>query len=526
MNLQPLPIGTSDFSALRSAGQTYEDKTEFVYELASERQKYFLARPRRFGKSLLISTFETLFRDGLKNFEGLKIEKLWKEVKTYSVVRLDFSRLKSTDTEDFDSLLAEYLSHRFSAVGFTESARGGSILNQLEAFLKKLPDSSLVVLIDEYDAPLTTVINDQFGFARVREALSAFYALLKSNDRVIRFLFLTGIITFNKLSIFSELNNLNDISLSPRYGSLLGYTHIELKEYFSEYLVRASKLLGLDEVRLLDDLTKQYDGFCFEETARQKVFAPWSLLKFMAEPERGLKNYWFESGGKSSVLIQYMKTHILSNPKDYAKTKSIALSHLSGSSDVDGLSDVGLLTQAGYLTIKNVEYETAFVGYPNREVSSSMAQLYTEQILDGRNLVQVGASDVIRELFNGNAEAVFQLLNKAFLSIDYKNYPVRDESSVRALAQVFLSCFGLEPSIEVHNNKGRSDLEVRAGITHWVFEFKVVREGESSEKRLEEAISQVLRQNHGKQHHVQELIRMVLIYSLQGRKFVKWQLVE
>ncbi len=488
MNLQPLPIGTSDFSALRSAGQIYVDKTEFVYELASERQKYFLARPRRFGKSLLISTFETLFRDGLKNFEGLKIEKLWKEVNTFSVVRLDFSRLKSTDRENFDSLLAEYLSHRFSAVGFAESP-GGSILNQLEA-------------------------------------LSAFFALLKSNDRVIRFLFLTGITKFNKLSIFSELNNLNDISLSPRYGSLLGYTHSEVKEYFSDYLLRASKLLGLDEMRLLDDLTKQYDGFCFEETARQKVFAPWSLLKFMAEPERGPKNYWFESGGKSSVLIQYMKTHILSNPEDYAKTKSIALSHLSGSSDVDGLSDVGLLTQAGYLTIKNVEYETAFVGYPNREVSSSMAQLYTEQILDGRNLVQVGASDVIRELFAGNAEAVFQLLNKAFLSIDYKNYPVRDESSVRALAQVFLSCFGLEPSIEVHNHKGRSALEVRAGITHWVFEFKVVREGESSEKRLEEAVSQVLKQDYGKQHHVQELNRMVLIYSLQGREFVKWQLVD
>ena len=349
MNLQPLPIGTSDFSALRSAGQIYVDKTEFVYELASERQKYFLARPRRFGKSLLISTFETLFRDGLKNFEGLKIEKLWKEVKTFSVVRLDFSRLKSTDTENFDSLLAEYLSHRFSAVGFAESP-GGSILNQLVAFLMKLPDSSLVVLIDEYDAPLTTVINDKLGFARVREALSAFFALLKSNDRVIRFLFLTGITKFNKLSIFSELNNLNDISLSPRYGSLLGYTHSEVKEYFSDYLLRASKLLGLDETRLLDDLTKQYDGFCFEETARQKVFAPWSFLKFMAEPERGLKNYWFESGGKSSVLIQYMKTHILSNPEDYAKTKSIALSHLSGSSDVDGLSDVGLLTQTGYLT--------------------------------------------------------------------------------------------------------------------------------------------------------------------------------
>lgn len=525
MNLQPLPIGTSDFSALRSAGQIYVDKTEFVYELASERQKYFLARPRRFGKSLLISTFETLFRDGLKNFEGLKIEKLWKEVNTFSVVRLDFSRLKSTDRENFDSPLAEYLSHRFSAVGFAESP-GGSILNQLEAFLMKLPDSSLVVLIDEYDAPLTTVINDKLGFARVREALSAFFALLKSNDRVIRFLFLAGITKFNKLSIFSELNNLNDISLSPRYGSLLGYTHFEVKEYFSDYLLRASKLLGLDEMRLLDDLTKQYDGFCFEETARQKVFAPWSLLKFMAEPERGLKNYWFESGGKSSVLIQHMKTHILSNPEDYAKTKSIALSHLSGSSDVDGLSDVGLLTQAGYLTIKNVEYETAFVGYPNREVSSSMAQLYTEQILDGRNLVQVGASDVIRELFAGNAEAVFQLLNKAFLSIDYKNYPVRDESSVRALAQVFLSCFGLEPSIEVHNHKGRSDLEVRAGITHWVFEFKVVREGESSEKRLEEAVSQVLKQDYGKQHHVQELNRMVLIYSLQGREFVKWQLVD
>ena len=523
MNLQPLPIGTSDFSALRSAGQIYVDKTEFVYELASERQKYFLARPRRFGKSLLISTFETLFRDGLKNFEGLKIEKLWKEVNTFSVVRLDFSRLKSTDRENFDSLLAEYLSHRFSAVGFAESP-GGSILNQLEAFLMKLPDSSLVVLIDEYDAPLTTVINDKLGFARVREALSAFFALLKSNDRVIRFLFLTGITKFNKLSIFSELNNLNDISLSPRYGSLLGYTHSEVKEYFSDYLLRASKLLGLDEMRLLDDLTKQYDGFCFEETARQKVFAPWSLLKFMAEPERGLKNYWFESGGKPAVLLEYLKSHALKDPEEYARDKTIALSELAGSSDVETLSDIGLLTQAGYLTIKSVEFgNTVFLDYPNLEVKRAMAQLYTEHLLDGKVAGQVGAGPIVKVLYEESAESVFHILNRLFLAIDYQRYPVRDEASLRAYVQVYFAGAGLDVKVEHHNAHGRSDLEVNAGNRHWIFEFKVVQGNKGETEKLSEAVEQIKQRHYGDQQYSQEVKRVALVFSIEDRKFVKWQ---
>lgn len=523
--MKSLPLGTSDFCTLRGREQIYVDKTDLVNKLASLPQKFFLSRPRRFGKSLLISTFESLFKFGLRDFEGLKIEKLWKETGKFNVVRLDFSEIKQfSSSEEFRKRLDSLLVRRFRPCGFLYRPSDlFTVVDQISDWLRVVEKNSLVLLIDEYDAPLTACLNEKKIFEEVRGALSAFYATLKSNDGAIRFMFMTGITKFNKVSIFSELNNFSDITLDPEFGTILGYTPEETETYFRDYLKISEEALNLSTQDLMNLLIKNYDGFCFDDLASKRVFSPWSVLTFLQQPERGFKNYWFESGGKPSILLEYMKTHILRKPEEYSSEKSIRLSELSGSSSVDGLSDIGLLTQAGYLTIRSVKQNRAFLSYPNEEVSSSMAQLYTEQLLGGADLAELHAEGITTELARGNIEEVFQLLNKTFLAIDYQSYPIKDEASLRNYTQIFLSCFGLEPRVEVHNNKGRSDLEVLAGRYHWVFEFKVVREGESSETKLKEAVEQIISRDYGILDDNPNLVRIAMVYSLTKRTFTKWK---
>ena len=481
-----LSLGTSSFRALRQAHQIYVDKTRLIFDLASQRRKYFLARPRRFGKSLLISTFETLFRNGLEDFCGLEIETLWTEEKAYSVVKFDFSEIKPIfGFKKFEKDLKDRLIDNFSSLGFSYDPNSTSLFSQLSKWLGEQSANSLVMLVDEYDAPLTSSLNDKTLFKEVRGLLSEFYALLKANDEAIRFLFITGITNFNKASIFSELNNLVDISLNPQFGSLLGYTHEEVEKYFDSYLLNASVALGLSKEDLLIKLAKQYDGLCFEITAKQKVFSPWSLLNFFAAPALGFCDYWFESGGRPSVLLEYVKSHTIRDPREYGREKTISLASLSGSSDVECLSDIELLTQAGYLTIKAVEYgNTVFLDYPNLEVKRAMALLYTELLLKGRIAGQVGAGGIVQVLRNGEPEEVFHILNRLFTAIDYQSYPVTDEASVRAFIQVYLAGAGLDPKVERHNAHGRSDLEVEAGPRLWVFELKTAHEGKSADVAL------------------------------------------
>ena len=527
-DLKRLPLGTSDFLALRMANQIYVDKTEMVFTIASERQKYFFARPRRFGKSLLISTFESLFKSGIKDFRGLAIEKLWKEKKIYQVVRFDFSEIKPLfGLDKFRKDLEDRLIDNFYPSGFRFDPSKTSVLSQLSAWMRIQPTDSLVLLIDEYDAPLTACLDNAQLFEGVRSVLSEFYAVIKANDRIVRFAFITGITKFNKTSIFSELNNLSDLSLDVEYGSLLGYTHSEVEYYFCSYLTRAAALLGLTSKEMLKRLTTHYDGFCFERTATEHVFAPWSLLKFFASPRNGLVDYWFESGGKPSVLVEYLKSHALREPEEYGREKTISLSALSGSSDVEGLSDLGLLTQAGYLTIKSVKYgDTVFLDYPNLEVRRAMAQLYLERLLSGKVAGQVGAGPIVRVLCKDSSEEVFHILNRLFQAIDYKSYPVKDEASVRAYVQVYFAGAGLEPKVEQHNAFGRSDLEVKASDRYWVFEFKVCHDRDNAVERLQEGIEQLRSRRYGEhlgEHHMR---KVVLVFSLKARQFVKWQEIE
>ncbi len=524
VNLPKLSLGTSDFSALRGARQIYVDKTDLIFELASERQKFFLARPRRFGKSLLISTFDSLFRNGLLDFRGLAIERLWEEEKPCAVVKLDFSEIKDfSNFSYFEERLRGFVPDAFEAAGFIfDPCSYKPLWTQLSAWLRTLPVNSLVLLIDEYDAPLTTSLDDPELFRKVRLALAEFYSVIKANDRVFRFFFMTGITKFNKTSIFSELNNLTDISLDPHFGTLLGYTKNEVENVFSAHLVRAGDALGLGREELLYELTRHYDGFCFDRFAETHVFAPWSLLNFLSTPKNGFLNYWIESGGRPSVLTQYLKSHTLKSPENFSQQKTIALSVLSNSSDVETLSDVGLLTQAGYLTIKSVEDDTAFLDYPNIEVRTAMAQLYMEKILSGKTAVEAGVGNIGRRLATEPPADIVGLLNRLFASIDFNRYPVRDEASVRAFVQTYFAGAGLSPRVEVHGNFGRSDLEVEAGGRCWVFEFKVKRRSDSEERLLREALEQISTKEYGKALETRELIRLALVFSFEERAFVRW----
>lgn len=533
--MEKLPTSVSSFNVLRQQGMIYVDKTEQIYSIAALTKKFFLARPRRFGKSLLISTFESLFRFGLKHFKGLDIEKKpWKAARKYTVVKLDFSRAKNFGSiEEFRLMFDGALRQGFANEGFAyDPDKQGGMLEQISLWLQRKPGASVVLLIDEYDAPLTAVLGDDSLFEQVRREMAKFFAEVKANDEVFRFFFMTGITKFRQTGIFSEINQLTDLTLDQNYAALLGYTRSEIEQYFPEYIKEAANALQCSEKEVVDGLTENYDGFCFDETAQEHVYNPWSVLNFFTTPERGYENYWIESGGVITLLLQYIKTHSLKNPADYQKEKIIPKSVLKASADQKHMSDLALLTQTGYLTIKETRNDVFLVGYPNKEVADAMAQLYYELLLSGKTLDEVGAGGLGTLLWTGNAEEVVADFNRLTLSLDYSHYPVKDEYCCRGFVQAILHGARCTPRIEVHNAFGRSDLELDAGRWHWVFEFKFLPASVKSQKReaarlLKEAEDQIMDRRYGvaAAESGREFVRLALVFSERERSFTEWKRV-
>lgn len=522
--LKSLPLGTASFERLRLTNQLYVDKTDLIFRLASKSEKFFLTRPRRFGKSLLLSTFASLFRNGIQHFSGLAIESAWKDT-TYTVVTIDLSSVKNfTCLEDFNYKLASTLAESFGTAGFQVNQESPlRLISQISAWLNAQPISSLVLLIDEYDAPLTACLGNRALFDAVRLHLADFFSVIKTNDACLRFVFMTGITKFNQTGIFSELNNFTDISLFPEFGSLLGYTDSDIKTYFSDYIRSAAEKLHMSESCVYSQLQKNYDGFCFEESASVHVYAPWSVLNFLSWPSPEFKNYWIASGGMITLLSRYLDSHSLKAPEEYGKEQQIPLSYLSASADFDGINDKVLLTQTGYLTIKARNNDTFFVGYPNKEVADSMAKLYEGILLKNKTLTQVGAGNLTCAAQNGNIADFFKTVNRAFDAIDYANYPIREEKHCQAYLQIFLAGAGLDVVAEKHNVLGRSDLEFIVGDLHWVLELKFLKsKGPSDRELLEEALEQLRKRRYGLTGK-ERTLRVAAVFSEASRTFVLWQ---
>ncbi len=531
-----LPTGQTGFHRLRSQGRIYVDKTRMIYELAQSEDPVFLSRPRRFGKSLLVSTFESLFSTGLKDFKGLEIELLWKE-KTYQVVRLDCSGISGKTLEEVAFVFEEKLYTALCRAGFNgknESEKKLSLIGQMDEWLKSLIDQGkqVVLLVDEYDAPLTAQLNNPDMFEKVRNYLSRFYSNIKENAPAFRFIFITGIARFQKASIFSAMNTLDDITLETNYGSLLGYTQEELEKYFEPFLVHAAKTLKMSRRSLLDRMQEQYDGFCFDENAKYRLYAPWSVLKFLKRPASGFKNYWVDSGGAPSVLTEYFTSHALKNPEEFDKEQSLAKVELTDSSTIDAINPLALLTQAGYFTIDYPLGNKFFLRYPNGEVRDAMAKLYTDVLFRHKKVDLDKLDDVVRAIVEPNAQKLYDALNVVFLNIPHGNRNViTNEDSVRSHLIMFLLGKDIDVVAEKTNAEGRSDIVATYEDSAVVMELKFCKDKDQSpkencEKLLKKAVDQIKKNQYGRELRGKRLLRLALVFSEKKRQFVACQLVD
>lgn len=520
-----LPRGRSQFTDLRNSGQIYIDKTDLIFQLARLKDQFFLSRPRGFGKTLLISTLESLFLYGTRDFKGLAIEKLWTDT-TYDVLRLNFATLASFKTaEEFRSELYKQIRFfmlRHPVADDIALQADADPWSRFQTYLSLRPLSKLVVLIDEYDAPLTHCLGKQSLFNDVSVCLNQFYQILKDQGGALRFLFVTGICRFQHLGIFSAPNQITDISLKSKFGALLGYTADEIDRYFSGYISKAAESLGISCGECTAQLKFHYDGFCFDSKAQTHVFSPWSVLNFLSSPEDGFVNYWYNSGGSPTVLLQYIRDHGIKSPENYGRDWVVSVSNLLSSAEFDSLNDLSMLFHTGYLTIKGVSPSGNLVlNTSNNEVSTSLAALYADRCLKGRMLDTFAGI-----LLNDDPEQLMSELNRFVQSLDYRDFKLQDESSVRSVLQLCMMAVGFNPKIEVHNHKGRSDLEVRADKRCFVFELKYHKEGSPDpDTLLCQAADQITCNHYGEQNCTNLAhIRIAMVFSQKERRFIRWKI--
>lgn len=526
-HLPKLPLGNSDFASLRQTGAVYVDKTESIYELVTGNSNFlFLARPRRFGKSLLVSTLLSLFKFGVKDFAGLKISLHWQEP-TYKVVRLDLSGASHfNNVSEFIQYFYSQIRIAFGPVGFIDNHQVDT-LEQLFSWLQDQASYSIVLLIDEYDSPLTSCLDRPLLLEEVRHQLNRFFSQLKSHQGVFRLMFITGITKLSSTGIFSGFNNLKDISYQPSYSTLLGYTEEELTTYFSDYIRRSASVLKISQCDVINKLREYYDGFSFDLEGRTHVFCPWSILSFFDNEQCIFENYWFRTGGQPAVLKNYLVHHKLEKPEGFDQIRTIFRNDLVNPNQYDSLSLDVLLTQAGYLTIKSGDEFQIQVGYPNREVRLSMANLYAQELIKvGYRLSEPGGLHPAQIFATQSVDAVIRQLNLFFNAINYQNYPISSESSVCSHLQALLMGATLIPEVEKHNAKGRSDLEVNVGMRRWIFEFKFAKHSSETTSLLAQAVEQIRSKAYGETVHGKTLIRVALVFDGTERQITAWHTLD
>lgn len=527
--MHPLPLCTSDFPALRRNGMIYADKTDLIHALAAGRSWIYLARPRCFGKSLLVSAFQSLFSEGLEHFSGLAIEKLWTD-RQYNVVRLDFSRLRLFENSvQFDRNFQSVLISAFAPLGFEfrNVPERIAFFEHFRSWLMMLPPDSLVLLIDGCDAPLAAHLDDGRVLEVVRRHLNDFYAALRSAEHCLRFFFMTGVASFMNAGIFPALSGITDITRDPKYSSLLGLTEEELAFYFDDHLTRAEKELRINRDELLQRLRTCYGGYSFESEARRRVFCPRPVLNFLNAPEEGFLNYWFESGGKPKVLLNFLKKHNAGDPFFFNKTHRIRFSELTSARDLQSIGIEALLTQTGYLTIRSHLSDGRIkLGWPNKEVELSMAALYSDELLGGEILDPPGIPMLSELIEFGTLDDIARRFNDGFQFVDSRKFPIATEAACRASIELFLKGAAQMPDVESRTAPGQNGIEVRAGHRYWIFEFKFAAEPQEIQKLLERGKEEMLSRPYGEDSVKRELRRAVLVFNAETRRFEKWLEVD
>lgn len=476
------PIGIQSFEEIRKGGFLYIDKTSLIYQLTHTGKYYFLSRPRRFGKSLLISTLGAYFRGKRELFSGLAMEGLEKDWLTYPVLHLDLNAQKYDTAESLASILNDALSDWEKRYGAQPSETTLSL--RFKGVVQRASEQTgrnVVILIDEYDKPLLQAIGNEPLLTDYRNTLKAFYGVLKSCDKYIRFALLTGVTKFSKVSIFSDLNNLEDISMRQIYSSICGITEEELVSNFMSDIERLSQTNGmsLEEVRL--KLKEWYDGYHFTAQGVD-VYNPFSLLNVMKSGEFG--SYWFETG-TPTILVEMLKR----NHYDLHRlTEEQTTADVLGSIDSMEDNPVPLLYQSGYLTIKG--YDKRFglyrLGFPNEEVEKGFISFllpYYAKVGKSESIFQI--SRFAHEIESGDIDAFMQRLQSFFVDIPYEL--ARDlELHYQNVLFIVFKLLGFYTQVEYHTSKGRVDLVLQTEEAIYIMEFKLEGTAEDALRQIEE----------------------------------------
>ncbi len=510
------PIGIQSFEKIRTGGFVYVDKTAQIYHLASTGQYYFLSRPRRFGKSLLVSTMEAYFNGRKELFKGLAMESLEKDWTQYPVLHLDFTGSKYTEVENLVAAIDQHLAQWEETYGV--ECRSDDLSVRFKAVIEaacKKTGNKVVILVDEYEKPVIDNIDNDELANKFRRELQGFYSVIKGKDEYIRFAFLTGVTKLGKMSVFSGLNNLQDISMDLRYSDICGVSESELKENFDESVEELAAANGLGKDECYGKLKTMYDGYHFTEDA-PGVYNPFSLLNTFKSNR--FRMYWFETG-TPSFLVRYLKKQKF----DLARISKdrISIETLTGA-NYDRPQPVTLMYQTGYLTIVgyNERFRAYTLDYPNEEVRSgflnSLSQLYAPALIDS----EFSVYNFVDDIESGDVQG-FMTRFTAFLADN--SYEIQGDLELyfQNTMYIMFKMMGLYVSTEYRTSQGRIDITVKTDKYIYIIELKRDQSPEAALKQIEETGYAQPFLASGKQ-----IIQLGINFSSETRTIDGWKKLE
>ena len=483
--LKNLPIGIQDFESLINDGYLYVDKTAIMHRLVSTGRYYFLSRPRRFGKSLLISTLKAYFLGKKDLFKGLAVEQLEQKWTVHPVLHLDLN----TDNYDckvaLDDRIALSLSSWEELYGRNELEK--SFGARFEGVIQRAYEKTgerVVILVDEYDKPLLQTIGNEKLQDEYRATLKSFYGALKSKDGCIKFAMLTGVTKFGKVSVFSDLNNLNDISMDNDYYNICGVTDEELHDSFATYVQRLAEAQRLSLEEAYSELKRNYDGYHFTEDT-PGMYNPFSLLNTLQKRKFG--SYWFETG-TPSYLVELMQDQDM---KLWNITKKLVSSDVLNSVDIATTEPISVIFQSGYLTIKGYknEYDGYLLGFPNEEVKRGFLRYLIPRYTSVRpSDTAFEIESFVEEVKGGDISGFMTRLESFFANTPYDL--IKDtENHYQNVLFILCNLCGLYTKAEFHTSNGRVDMTIETPDYVYIFEFKY-------NGTAEEAMAQIKEKNY------------------------------
>ena len=466
--MKPLTTSIYTFSDLIAGGYLYVDKTQYIYELVREfKGQYFLARPRRFGKSLLISTLKAIFMGQRKLFDGLYIADTGYNWQTYPVIHLDLGDVEAGSSEQLMMSLFKRIkeSAADNGIKLTEKTAASAFRELVVQLAAR--DGKIVILVDEYDKPLLGHLEKPTAL-EIQRILKEFYAVIKTTEPQQRFVLLTGVSKFSKVSIFSDLNNLTDLTMRKSTATLLGYTQSEMEENFPEYIDALGNELGQDRKEVLDELRDWYNGYRFEDSA-ETVYNPVSLMKCFEELK--FKNYWFETG-TPTFLVELLKRHPL-NMEDLTVPE-----YAFSAYEPEYLEPLPLLVQTGYLTIKDVKIigrsRQYRLGFPNYEIKESFSMWLAKSFCARpQEELNSALNRMLQALEAGDVDTMLENL-KTFFDKVPNSISLKHEKYYQTIFFTAFTLIGAMTEAEVSTSIGHIDAVVKTKTDIFIFEFKLL----------------------------------------------------